>query len=91
MDRKNGPKRLNKRISFQGSKLIMIAGGRRNSAREVIVTFSNDFQSCSVDSKIGYAGGDRTGVGLDGVRYNILSSTISNRSCSIEAGNAFAH
>lgn len=89
--RKGAPDAASRYYRFEGNKLIVTTPAGQNRARQVVVSFDSGFQSCKVDAKMGTTGGTATWKGLDGARYTAAGATsISNTSCSIESGNAFA-
>ena len=76
---------------FEGSRLIIAVRAGSNGARQVVINFDSSFRTCSVNVKTGSEGGPRSWTGLNGKRYTATRpTTISNTSCSIENGNAFA-
>lgn len=87
-----GPRATSRDYRFEGSRLIITIPYGRHGARQVAVNFDRNFQSCTVDVKTGSEGGARTWIGLDGKRYTATGpASISNPSCSISNGNAFAN
>lgn len=87
-----GPGATSRDYRFEGSRLIISFHLGRHGARQVAVNFDRNFQSCTVDVKTGSEGGARTWIGLDGNRYTATGpASISNPSCSISDGNAFAN
>lgn len=78
-------------VSFQGDKLVgteAFASG----ARRYIASFDAGFSSCSlsvIDAKDGGAQIKRRGP--DGAMYEISSVSTGSPTCSIQAGNTFAH
>lgn len=87
-----GPGATSRGYRFEGSRLIITIRYGSHGARQVAVNFDRNFQSCTVDVKTGSEGGARTWIGLDGNRYTAAGpASISNPSCSISNGNAFAN
>ena len=87
-----GPEATSRAYRFEGSRLFITVRAGGNAARQIVVNFDSNFQSCTVDVKTGVAGGSaRTWIGLNGHRYTATGPTsISNPTCSISNGNAFA-
>ena len=89
--RATAPEDTSRNFKFEGSRLIITAPAGDNSAQLIIINFDSSFQTCSVVVKTGSSGGARTWIGFNGQRYTATGPTsISNTSCSIESGNAFA-
>ncbi|MBN9007021.1 MAG: hypothetical protein J0H40_16590 [Rhizobiales bacterium] len=87
-----GPGGTSRHYRFEGSRLIITIRSGRHGARQVDVNFDRNFQNCTLDVKTGSQGGARTWIGLDGKRYTAMGpASISNPSCSISNGNAFAN
>lgn len=78
----------------QGAKLVGVwhHGGGTNGATSMTVSFDGGFQSCSLDVILGSENGKPLEwVALNGVRYVATGHpSISNQTCSIAPGNAFA-
>lgn len=76
--------------SFAGN-VLSIVSTMRSGARSVQATFAAGFSSCSLRVMFGKeSGADLYHRGMDGRMYRIISTDVSNTSCSIRAGNAFA-
>ena len=77
--------------SFEGNKLVIMNGYAEGAVR-MVVSFDPTFSTCTVDVVLGKQGGGTIRRrGLDGVMREILSYNITNQSCAIRDGNAFAN
>jgi hypothetical protein len=77
-----------------GSTLIGVGVARvGNIAEQLKVSFDSGFQKCSAEVIVGGENGTATTwVGLDGVRYTATGHpNISDVTCSVENGDAFAN
>jgi len=78
-------------FQFVGSKLI---GTRHfgSGAGQIIVSFDSSFQRCSVEVMVGAEKGKRLAwTSLDGIRRTASGrAVVSDQTCSVEDGNAFA-
>jgi hypothetical protein len=76
---------------FEGKKLVIMNSYAKGAVR-MVVSFDPSFSTCSVDVLLGKeSGGTIKRRGLDGVTREILSSNITNKSCTIRDGNPFAN
>jgi hypothetical protein len=76
---------------FEGNKLVIMNSYAEGAVR-MVVSFDSAFSTCTVDVVLGKQGGGTIRRrGLDGVMREILSSNITNQSCAIRDGNAFAN
>lgn len=77
-------------FGFHGDRLIGVIPWA-SGALQIIVTFDSSFSSCTAST---IEGREASGVirrqGPDGVMYEVTSASMSNPSCSIRSGNAFA-
>jgi hypothetical protein len=82
-------------LRFEGNTLVAyrdFAGGGGSGAMRAVVTFDSSYSSCSVTVRVGKESGKvMKRQGLDGVVREILSTTTTGTSCSIQNGNAFAN
>jgi len=88
------PERTARGFHFAGSTLVGAhASPFGNIASQLKVSFDGSFQTCSADVMVGGAGGAPTSwIGLDGERYTATDHpNISDMSCSVQDGNAFAN
>lgn len=88
------PDRTARGFHFAGSTLIGARAARfGNIAVQLKVSFDGSFQTCTADVIVGGAGGAAISwIGLDGERYTATGHpSISDVSCSVQDGNAFAH
>lgn len=75
---------------FEGNTLNVVST-MRSGARSVQATFAANYASCSLRVAFGKEGGaDLYHRGMDGRMYRIISTDVSNATCSIRSGNAFA-
>ena len=86
------PERTAHGIRFAGSTLIGVHTVG-NHASQLKVSFDRTFQTCSAEVIIGsVSGAPLRWVGLNGERYTATGHpNVSNVSCSVENGNAFAN
>jgi hypothetical protein len=73
-------------LRFEGSKLVGDAA-YQGGARHMTITFDPAFTSCDVSVLFGKSGGIVQRKGPDGQVYTVESITLSNHSCSVQAGN----
>lgn len=87
------PERTARGFHFAGSTLVGALGARSgNMAAQWKVSFDSSFQTCSAEVIVGGAGGAPINwIALNGERYTATGRpTISDVTCSVENGNAFA-
>lgn len=86
-----GPDVTSRAFRFDGSKLIGVLR-LGNGASQMVITFDNNFQTCTTQVLTGGESGSRlTWTGLNGVKYSATGpATTSVQGCSISEGNAFA-
>lgn len=87
------PTRTARGFHFAGSTLVGVLRDRSgNMAAQWKVSFDSSFQSCSAEVIVGGAGGAPINwIALNGDRYTATGRpTISDMTCSVENGNAFA-
>ena len=80
-------------LRFEGNKLVAYrgyAGAGGAGAARIVASFDSGYSSCTVDVSLGKEGGVIKRKGLDGVVREFLSFSATNKSCSIQEGNAFA-
>jgi len=76
---------------FEGNKLVIMNSYAEGAVR-MIISFDPSFSTCSVDVLLGKeSGGTIKRRGLDGVMREILSSNITDKSCTIRDGNPFGN
>lgn len=80
----------NSTFRFEGSTLVGQMGWA-SGARQITASFNAAFTSCSAKVIEGKQGGSLIKrIGPNGTLNTIVSSSISNSSCSIKSGNAFS-
>jgi hypothetical protein len=93
-DHEAAPESTARGFHFAGSTLIGARAARfGNIAGQLKVSFDSSFQTCSAEVMVGGAGGAPISwIGLNGERYTATGHpNISDVSCSVESGNAFAN
>lgn len=88
------PDRTARGFHFAGVTLVGARVARfGNIAAQLKVSFDSSFQTCNADVIVGGAGGAPISwIGLDGERYTATGHpSISDVSCSVQDGNAFAN
>lgn len=88
------PERTARGFHFAGSTLVGAhASPFANIAAQLRISFDGSFQTCNADVIVGGTGGAPISwIGLDGERYTATGHpNISDVSCSVENGNAFAN
>ena len=96
-DRQEQRERKTSELGPEGSK-FRIEGNRivalfkhLSGASQIIVSFNDDFTSCTVNAMSGSEAGKSVQFkGLNGITYtNLGKATYSNQTCSVSEGNAF--
>ena len=84
-----GPEDLSGRIRFDGNTVTSFVG-REGLLWRVTVKFDPSFTSCEATINVGREGHAAKVTGIDGDKYENLSTRVGAASCSMRDGNAFA-
>jgi hypothetical protein len=77
-------------VRFEGGKIVAMAAISGGMAGRMVISFNQNYSSCSVDATIGRSGGGPPVMRRRGVLLEVKSHSISGQSCSVREGNAFA-
>jgi len=76
---------------WEGPKLIIVSIAPSGTAVQMIISFSPDGRTCDVKSMFGTPNGQTVRTRVSGMVFDpAYPTSLSNVSCTIRPGNAFA-